>query len=122
MKYLFLLFLLCSFTISGEPKHVGLKGVKVLDAGTQQFAGTNIGYYVKFLNNSSKSVDGLKWKATFTDNFGEVKGVRDGKWESGNFITPIEPGKSTSDLESVWIKDATKITITITEVHFISNN
>lgn len=118
MKYLFLLLLLCSFTISGEPKHVGLNGVKVINASTQQFLGRNVGYYVKFKNNSLKSVDGLKWKATFTDNFGEVKGVREGKWESGNLITPIEPGEETEDVERVWVKDATKVKILITKVHF----
>lgn len=119
MKYLFLLLLLCSFTISSEPKHTGLKGVKVVSASTQQVFGKNVGYYVKFENTAEKSVDGLKWKATFTDNFGEVKGVRDGKWESGNLISPIQSGEHTEDLESVWVSGATKVKITITEVHFI---
>jgi len=118
MKYLFLLLLLCSFTISGEPKHVGLKGVKVISASTQQVLGLNTVYYVKFKNNSTRSVDGLKWKATFTDNFGEVKGVREGKWESGNLITPIEPGEEAEDLENIYIKRATKVKIVITTVHF----
>jgi len=119
MKYLFLLLLLCSFTYTTGPKHVGLKGVKVLSASTQQILGRNVGYYVKFKNNSSKSVDGLKWKVTFTNNFGEVKGVREGKWESGNLITPIEPGEETEDIERVWVKQSTKVKIVITTVHFI---
>ena len=119
MKYLFLLLLLCSFTYTTEPKHVGLKGIKVVSAKTQQVFGKNIGYYVEFENNSKKSVDGLKWEATFTDNFGDIKGTEDGKWESGNLIKPIKPGAHTEDIERVWVKGATKVKIVITAVHFI---
>jgi hypothetical protein len=119
MKYLFLLLLLCSFTYTNVPKHVGLKGVKVLDAATQQFAGKNIGYYVKFLNNSKKPVDAIRWKATLMNNFDEVKGVRYGEWQSGNIISPIEPNDETEDIERIWVSGATKVKIVITEVSFI---
>ena len=117
MKYLILILALISFSFT-EPKHVGKSGIKVISASTQQILGINAGYYVKFKNNNKRNVDGLKWKAIFTDNFGEVKGERVGKWESGNLITPIEPGEETEDVERVWVKDATKVKILITKVHF----
>lgn len=117
MKYLILILALISFSFT-EPKHVGKSGVKVISASTQQILGINAGYYVKFKNNNKRNVDGLKWKAIFTDNFGEVKGERVGKWESGNLITTIKPGEEIEDLERVWIKEATKVKIVITTVHF----
>ena len=119
MKYLFLLLLLCSFTYTTEPKHVGLNGVKVLSAKTQQILGKNVGYYLVIENGSKRMVDGVKWKAIFTDNFGEVKGEKEGKWQSGNFVSPIKPSSKTEDLESTWISGATKVQIKITDVHFI---
>jgi len=119
MKYLFLLLLLCSFTYTTEPKHEGKSNIDVLSAKTQQVFGKNIGYYVEFKKNSNKEVDGLKWEATFYNNFGEVKGTSIGKWESGNLIKPIKPGAKTEDLEGTWIDGATKVQIKITEVHFI---
>ena len=118
MKYLILLLALMSFTFYTEPKHVGKSGVKVLSAKTQQILGRNVGYYVNFKNNSKKNVDGLKWKAIFSNNFEEVMGEREGKWESGNLITPIEPGEETEDLDMVWVKGSTKVKIIITQVHF----
>lgn len=117
MKYLILILALISFSFT-EPKHVGKSGIKVISASTQQILGINAGYYVKFKNNNTRNVDGLKWKAIFTDNFGEVKGERVGKWESGNLITTIKPGEEVEDLERVWIKEATKVKIVITTVHF----
>jgi hypothetical protein len=88
------------------------------EAKTQQILGKNIGYYITLKNVSSKKVDGVKWQAYFYDNFEELKGVRDGKWESGNFISPIEPGEETEDLENVWVSGATKVKIKIIKVHF----
>jgi hypothetical protein len=63
-------------------------------------------------------VDGIKWKANFYDNFEELKGTREGSWQSGNFISPIEIGETAQDLENVWVTGATKIFITVTKVHF----
>lgn len=118
MKYLILILALISFSFT-EPKHVGKSGVKVVSAVTQQILGRNIGYYVTFKNNNDlRSVDGLKWTATFSDNFGEDMGTRDGKWQSGNLISSIKPGEETSDVENVWIKGATKVKIVIKQVHF----
>lgn len=118
MKYLILILALISFSFT-ESKHIGKSGVKVLNATTQQIFGRNVGYYLTFKNcNTSKSVDGLKWNAIFTNNFGENMGTREGEWQSGNLITPIKPDEKMEDIEGVWVKGATKVKIVITQVHF----
>ena len=106
------------FSSATEPNHKGMCNISISKAYTQNVLGKNIGYYVEFKNNSSRTVDGLKWKATFYDNFDDQKGVREGSWSSGNFISPITPNSTTIDLESNWVNDATKVRITITKVHF----
>ena len=82
--------------------------------------GKNVGYYVVFKNNSTSDVDALKWKALFYDNFDEYKGESEGSWSSGNFISPIKSGKTAEDLETAWIKDASKVVIKIQKVHFVN--
>ncbi len=104
--------------ISFCQNHKGLPSIEVLEAATQNTLGINAGYYVKFQNNSQKSIDGVKWKVDFLDNFGTNKGTRDGQWQSGNFTKPVEPGDTMKDLEGVWVEGATKIVVTIKEVHF----
>ena len=99
-------------------KHKGKSGVVVVLAKTQSILGRSAGYYVKFKNNSSKKVDGIKWKVTFTNNFGEMLDEKEGTWQSGNFISPIKPGSSTEDIERSWVKGGLKIWITITDVHY----
>lgn len=118
-KILSLLLLALPFLSTAQTKHTGKSGVKVVKTSTQSVFGRCLGYYVVFENKSKRPVDGIKWKATFTNNFGEVLGVRKGDWQSGNFITPIKPGKKTEDLESNYVKGGLKIWITITEVHFV---
>jgi len=99
-------------------KNKGLGGIEVVKAATQNTLGINAGYYVKFINNTDKEVDGVKWKAYFYDNFGTYKDIRDGKWQSGNFIIPVKPGVVIEDIEGVWVEGGTKVFVTITEVHF----
>lgn len=98
--------------------HKGLSSLQVIEASTQNTLGYNAGYYVEFKNLSAKSIDGVKWKVDFIDNFGTSKGKRDGQWQSGNFTSPIKPGDTMKDVEGVWVEGATKIIITIKEVHF----
>lgn len=117
-KILTLLLIVLPFIGSAQMKHKGKSGVKVTKTSTQNVFGRCLGYYVVFENKSNKTIDGIKWKATFTNNFGEVLGVRDGVWQSGNFIFPLEPGETTEDLERNYVKGGLKIWITITEVHF----
>ncbi|MEN9399076.1 MAG: hypothetical protein RL632_177 [Bacteroidota bacterium] len=106
------------FSSATGPAHKGMCNISIYKAYTQNVFGKNIGYYVEFKNNSGRTVDALKWKATFYDNFNEQKGVREGSWSSGNFISPMKPKATTMDLENNWVNDATKVRITITKVHF----
>ena len=118
MKILFLTLLCFLGSISLAQSNKGKSGVSVVSVKTQSVFGANLGYYVQFKNNSSSPVDGLKWTATFTDNFGKSLGTRSGQWQSGNFISAIKPGDTTQDLENNYVKGATKVSITITSVHF----
>ncbi len=119
MKNIFLTLVLCLISVVGiSQSNKGKSGVSVVDTKTQNVLGASLGYYVEFKNNTGKKVDGIKWIATFTDNFGEVLGTREGKWQSGNLISSIQPGESTEDLENNFVKGATKVWITITLVHF----
>ena len=95
MKILFLILLCFLGSISLAQSNKGKSGVSVVTVKTQSVLGSNLGYYVKFKNNSSSPVDGLKWTATFTDNFGKSLGTRSGQWQSGNFISAIKPGDTT---------------------------
>jgi hypothetical protein len=118
MRYLlFSLFLFLPFFGIGQ-SHSDYGSVKVLSAATQNTLGYNVGYYAKFQNNSKKVVDGLKWTSKFYDNFGELKGTREGQWQSGNFTDPISVGGTAQDLETVWVEGATKVFITVKMVHY----
>lgn len=105
--------------LSQKRKHKGLNRLEVVSTATQSVMGRCLGYVVTFENNSGRTIDGIKWTATFTDNFGEVLGVREGRWESGNFITPLEPGETAEDLETNYVKGGLKIWITITKIHYV---
>lgn len=114
-----LLLVLPSVLTAQNFKHRAKSGVVAVFTGTQLVFGRSIGYYVKFKNNSNRKVDGLKWKATFTNNFGEILDEKEGMWQSGNFIKPISPGSTTKEIETCLVKGGLKIWITITDVHFV---
>jgi hypothetical protein len=116
-KVLALIFLINAINSIAQ-NHESKCSLMIVKTYTQNTFGKNIGYYVDFKNNSGTSVDGIKWTARFYDNFGELKGKRDGQWQSGNFMSPIAPGDTGSDLEGVWVDDATKVFITINSVHY----
>jgi hypothetical protein len=118
MKNLFLALALFLSIVAMSQSNKGKSGVSVVKTKTQNVLGTSIGYYVEFKNDSNKEVDGIKWIAVFTDNFGELLGKREGKWQSGNFIPNIKPGSKTIELEKNYVKGATKVYVKITEVHF----
>ena len=120
-KFIFLFFLCSLNSFFGQQINRGKNNVEVFKTYTQKVLGKNIGYYVEFKNNGTKSVDGLKWIANFYNNFGDYKGNREGSWESGNFISVLAPGEITKDLESNYVKDATKVFIIIKPVHFTDN-
>jgi hypothetical protein len=120
MKIILLVFISTLFFsfFQSIPSHKGLGKIHVVKAYSQNILGKNIGYYVEFKNNGPDDVDALKWKAIFYDNFADFKGEVTGNWSSGNFISPMKQGESIKDLESAWIKDASKVVIKITKVHF----
>lgn len=111
---------LFTFLTMDKPKHTGLANVIVVNTITQNILGKNVGYIVKFKNYNIVEVDAIKWKAFFYDNFEELKGESEGKWSSGNFIKPIKKGETTEDVETAWVKDASKVIIKITKVHFVN--
>jgi hypothetical protein len=118
MKNLFLAVALLFSIAAASQENKGKSGVSVVSTKTQNVLGTSIGYYVEFKNESDKEVDGIKWIATFTNNFGDALGKREGNWQSGNIIPNIKPGETTVDLEGKFVKGATKVSVKITQVHF----
>ena len=116
-----LIFTLISFLLLPNPATEKC-GVKVLSSYSQNVLGKNIGYYVELENKSGKTIDAIQWTATFTNNFGDEKGVRKGEWSSGNFISPVEDGEKIIDLEGVWVEEATKISIQIDRIHFTDDS
>jgi hypothetical protein len=123
MKFKYIIFLpvlfLFAFT-KDVPKHQGLANVFVVKAYSQNVLGKNVGYFVEFKNNASSEVDALKWKAFFYDNFDDLKGETEGAWSSGNFISPIKKGETKEDIETAWVKAASKVYIKITRVHYVN--
>ena len=114
---LFLILTSASF-LNGQ-SHKGKCGLEINKTYTQNILGKNIGYYVEFKNNATDEIDAIEWVAYFYNNFDDFKGQRDGKWSSGNLIKPIKPGSTIVDLESNWVKEATKVFITIKRIHFV---
>lgn len=118
MKAILLALAILASAASFSQSHKSKNGVSVKEAITQNTFGVCPGYYVVFKNDSKKAVDGIRWKVTFTNNFGEVLKTDVGQWQSGNILSPIDPGDTTKEIEEAFVKGATKVWIEITEVHF----
>jgi len=118
----YFLLLLILFPISSllAQKNKGLHGVEVVKTNTQEVLGVNIGFFVEFKNNNDKAVDALKYTVYYYNGFDEKMGEKNFKWQSGNIIKNIESGKTIKDYHANWIKDANKIKVIITRVHFAS--
>ena len=119
LKFIVLFFSLLALKTFSQENNVGKLNVEVVKTYSQNVFGKSIGYYVEFKNNSDLEVDGIKWTASFYDNFGELKGKKEGSWQSGNIISPIKPDEIGKDLENSFIAGATKVYIKITLVHFV---
>ena len=119
LKLIVLFISLLALNTFSQENNVGKLNVEVIKTYSQNVFGKSIGYYVEFKNNSDLEVDGIKWVASFYDNFGELKGKKEGSWQSGNIISPIKPGEIGKDLENSFIAGATKVYIKITLVHFV---
>jgi hypothetical protein len=118
--YLMILVLLNSaFSYNGFDEKCGLE---VVSAYTQEVMGKNVGFYVKFKNNSRKSVDAIDYKVKYLDGFNQLKGTNEYRWQAGNLINEVEPGETLKDGATNWVKGANKIEIVIVRVHYTDNS
>lgn len=113
MIYLFIIFRLFAGTDCG---------VTVLESKTQMILGTNIGYYVKFHNNSSYEVDAIRYRVSFLDGFDDVLKSETKDWTAGNFLKAIKSGGSTIEMRRSWIEGAAKIKIKVLRVHYTNGD
>jgi hypothetical protein len=96
----------------------GKCGLEVLDAYTQEIMGRNVGFYVKFKNNSKKNIDAIDYKVKYLDGFNALKGTNEYRWQAGNLINDLEPGETLKDGATNWVKGSNKIKVQIIRVHF----
>jgi hypothetical protein len=122
-KYYFIILLIL-FPLSTllAQTNKGMSGVEIVKTTTQEVLDVNIGFFVEFKNTTSETVDALKYTVTYYDGFDEKMGEKNFKWQSGNIIKSILPGKTTKDYHANWIKGANKIKVVITRVHFADKN
>jgi hypothetical protein len=114
-----IIFFLSTSLINQNDENCGLE---VLDVYTQEIMGKNVGFYVKFKNNSSKKIDAFDYKVKYLDGFNELKGTNEYRWQAGNLINDLEPGETLKDGSTNWIKGANKIKIEITRVHYTDDS
>jgi len=119
VQYWFL-SLLMLFAVTSLPaqSNKGMSGVEVVKTSTQEVLNVNIGFFVEFKNTNKETVDALKYTVYYYDGFDEKMGEKNFKWQAGNIIKSIESGKTIKDYHANWIKDANKIKVIITRVHF----
>jgi hypothetical protein len=105
-------------TVKKLDKQEKLCGLEVADAYTQEVLGKNIGFYVKFYNNSDKIIDAIKYKVIFKNGFNEIKGSKVFIWQAGNLIGPMNSKSYLRDGSTNWIDGANKLEVKIIRVHF----
>jgi hypothetical protein len=115
---LFYFLVMFFLTVSMVTSKDGKCGLEILDSYTQEIMGKNVGFYVKFKNNSSKSIDAFDYRVKYLDGFNEVKGSKEYRWQSGNLIDELEPGETLKDGATNWVKGANKIKVQIVRVHY----
>jgi hypothetical protein len=93
-------------------------GLQVIDTYTQEIMGKNVGFYVKFKNNSKKNIDAFDYKVKYFDGFGAFKGTNEYRWQAGNLIDELEPNETLKDGSTNWVKGANKIKVQIIRVHY----
>lgn len=121
MKSNNLVYLLVFFFLTASWVNIkdGKCGLEILDSYTQEIMGKNVGFYVKFKNNSSKSIDAFDYRVKYLDGFNEVKGSKEFRWQAGNLIDELEPGETLKDGATNWVKGANKIKVQIIRVHYL---
>ena len=115
---LFYFLVIFYLTVSMVTLRDGRCGLEILDSYTQEIMGKNVGFYVKFKNNSSKSVDAFDYRVKYLDGFNEVKGSKEYRWQAGNLIDELEPDETLKDGATNWVKGANKIKVQIIRVHY----
>ena len=115
---LFYFLVIFYLTVSMVTSRDGKCGLEILDSYTQEIMGKNVGFYVKFKNNSNKSVDAFDYRVKYLDGFNEVKGSKEYRWQAGNLIDELEPGETLKDGATNWVKGSNKIKVQIIRVHF----
>jgi hypothetical protein len=122
-SFLFVLFIVFNLSSSFIKSNVSsnkenLCGLEITEAYTQEVLGKNIGFYVKFYNNSSKTIDAIEYKVIFKNGFNEIKGSKVFTWQAGNLIGPMKPKSYLSDGSTNWIDNANKLEVKIIRIHF----
>lgn len=118
--FLFLVYNISSSFISSKTDNdkENLCGLEITESYTQEVLGKNIGFYVKFYNNSSKTIDAIEYKVIFKNGFNEVKGSKVFTWQAGNLVGPMKPKSYLSDGSTNWIDNANKLEVKIIRIHF----
>ncbi len=116
-KFVFMLIVLFHST-SLINQRDGKCGLEILSSYTQEIMGKNVGFYVKFKNNSKKNIDAFDYKVKYFDGFNELKGTNEYRWQAGNLIDDLEPGETLKDGATNWVKGSNKIKVQIIRVHF----
>ncbi len=111
-------FLFLSLTLSSTKVVLNDCGISITKSYNQEVLGKNIGFYVVFKNNTTRSLDAIDYKVIYKNGFDEVKGTRSFTWQAGNFLGPKLPGESLKDGSTTWVDDANKIEVLIKRVHF----
>ncbi len=111
-------FLFLSLTLSSTKVLLNDCGISITKSYNQEVLGKNIGFYVVFKNNTTRSLDAIDYKVIYKNGFDEVKGTRSFTWQAGNFLGPKLPGESLKDGSTTWVDDANKIEVLIKRVHF----
>jgi len=111
-------FLFLFLTLSSTKVQLTDCGITVTKSYNQQVLGKNIGFFVIFKNNTTRSLDAIDYKVIYKNGFDEVKGTRLFTWQAGNFLGPKLPGESLKDGSTTWVDDANKIEVVIKRVHF----
>ena len=111
-------FLFLSLTLSSTKVLLNDCGISITKSYNQEVLGKNIGFYVVFKNNTTRSLDAIDYKVIYKNGFDEVKGTRSFTWQAGNFLGPKLPGESLKDGSTTWVDDANKIEVVIKRVHF----
>lgn len=111
-------FLFLSLTLSSTKVVLNDCGISITKSYNQEVLGKNIGFFVIFKNNTTRSLDAIDYKVIYKNGFDEVKGTRLFTWQAGNFLGPKLPGESLKDGSTTWVDDANKIEVVIKRVHF----